>query len=76
VLTYWKGLKPAGKAGFAFGSYGWAKGATRDVEAYLKEMKFDLLREPLCSQFAPDAATLEECRAAGRLLAGHAAQAF
>lgn len=74
VLTYLKGLKPQGKAGFAFGSYGWAKGGGKDVEEYLKAIKVDILREPLQCQYVPDDATLEECRAAGRMLAEKALQ--
>ncbi|NCC53536.1 MAG: FprA family A-type flavoprotein, partial [Spartobacteria bacterium] len=69
VLTYLKGLKPAGKAGFAFGSYGWGKGGAEDVEDYLKNMNVDILREPLKSQFVPTPEVLDECRAAGRMLA-------
>jgi flavorubredoxin len=69
ALTYLKGLKPAGKAGFAFGSYGWAKVGALDVQRYLEQMRFLLLREPLISQFVPSDACLEECRAAGRELA-------
>lgn len=72
ALTYLHGLKPAGKAGFAFGSYGWGKGGAQDVDAYLKKMKFEILREPLQVQFVPDAAMLEECREAGRMLARRA----
>jgi flavorubredoxin len=71
-LTYLKGLRPAGKAGFAFGSYGWAKGGAKDVEEYLKAMNFALVREPLSAQYVPTAAALDECRAAGRLLASTA----
>jgi flavorubredoxin len=72
VLTYLKGLKPSKKAGFAFGSYGWTKAGIKDVERYLESMKFDLLREPLVSQYVPDAGKLEECRQAGALLAQRA----
>jgi flavorubredoxin len=68
-LTYLKGLKPQGKAGFAFGSYGWAKGGAKDVETYLKDMKFEILREPLQVQFVPGEEVLDECRAAGKMLA-------
>jgi len=68
ALTYLKGLRPQGKAGFAFGSYGWAKGGAGDVEQYLKAMKFDILREPLQCQFVPTKDVLDECRAAGRCL--------
>ena len=72
TLTYLKGLKPAGKAGFVFGSYGWAKGAGKDMGEYLAAMKFDVLREPLLSQNVPGEEVLDECRAAGRILAGKA----
>lgn len=68
LLTYLKGLRPTGKAGFAFGSYGWAKSGAKDVEEYLKAMKFDLILEPLQAQFVPKADVLEECRQAGRAL--------
>ena len=69
ALTYLKGLRPANKAGFAFGSYGWAQAGTKDIDEYLKAMKFKILREPICSQFVPTAETLAECREAGILLA-------
>jgi len=72
VLTYLKGLKPLRKAGFAFGSYGWTKAGIKDVEKYLESMKFDLLREPLVSQFVPDEEKLEECFKAGAMLAQRA----
>jgi flavorubredoxin len=71
-LTYLKGLKPVGKAGFAFGSYGWAKGGAKDIETYLEAMKFEILREPLQAQFVPGEEILKECRAAGRMLADKA----
>ncbi len=70
LLTYWKGLKPMHKVGFAFGSYGWSKhGGPTEVETYLKDMQVDLVRPALHVQFVPKADDLDECRAAGRLLA-------
>lgn len=74
TLTYLQGLKPAGKAGFAFGSYGWAKGAAGTIGEYLAAMKFDILRGPLLVRFRPTAETLDECRAAGRELAQRASR--
>lgn len=65
ALTYLKGLKPAGKMGWAFGSYGWGKGGAEDVNKYLEDMKCRILGEPLRSRFVPDAAVLQKCRAAG-----------
>ena len=72
ALTYLKGLRPAHKAGFAFGSYGWGRGGPEEVEHYLQTMKVELLRPVLKLNYKPSAAGLEECREAGRLLAQHA----
>ena len=69
VLTYLKGLRPAGKVGFAFGSYGWMTGGPAAVEEYYKALKWELVREPLVAQYCPTEEVLEECRKAGRALA-------
>ncbi len=72
VLTYFKGLRPAGKAGVAFGSYGWAKGGPGAVAEYLKAMKVDMVRDPIECRFVPGAAVLGECRNAGGALGAKA----
>lgn len=72
ALTYLKGLRPANKAGFAFGSYGWGRGGPEEVEHYLQAMRVELLRPVLKLNYKPSPAGLEACRAAGRLLAHHA----
>ncbi len=72
TLTYLRGLKPAGKAGFAFGSYGWASKGVEEVGAYLSAMQVEAVHEPITCRFRPDAATLARCREAGRLLAQRA----
>ena len=69
TLTYLRGLKPVGKAGFAFGSYGWASKGAEEAAQYLQAMQAKVVCEPVTCRFAPDAATLEKCRAAGRALA-------
>jgi flavorubredoxin len=69
VATYLKGLKPVGKAGLAFGSYGWGKGGAEELHEWLREMKWEVLREPIKSRFRPTPEILDECRAAGRMLA-------
>jgi flavorubredoxin len=77
LLTYWKGLRPAEKVGFAFGSYGWSKhGGPTEVQAYLEEMKFDLVRPALHVQFVPSEEDLATCREAGRLLGQKAAENY
>jgi flavorubredoxin len=72
VLTYLKGLKPTGRAGFSFGSYGWSRGGPEAAEEYLKAMKWEILREPVTAQYRPTPAVLDECRAAGRKMAERA----
>jgi len=69
VLTYIKGLKPLNKVGFAFGSYGWGKGGPEAVDEWLKDMKWEITREPLKSRYTPTPEILDECREAGKTLA-------
>jgi flavorubredoxin len=69
TLTYLRGLKPVGKAGFAFGSYGWASKGAEEVAQYLQAMQAKPVGEPLSCRFAPDAETIAKCRSAGRALA-------
>jgi len=69
VLTYLKGLRPVGKAGLAFGSYGWGKGGPEAVDECLKAMKWDILHDPIKSQYRPTRETLDECCSAGKMLA-------
>jgi len=71
-LTYLKGLRPAKKAGFAFGSFGWGRGGPEEVDGYLDAMKVERLRPVLKLAYKPTPEGLEECREAGRLLARHA----
>lgn len=74
VLTYLKGLRPVGKAGFAFGSYGWSEKGPRAVDEWLKAMKWEILREPITAKYRPTPEALKECRKAGKLLGEKAKQ--
>ncbi len=75
VLCYLKGLRPTQKQGFAFGSYGWSKrGGASEVEDAMKEMKIELMQEPIRSQYVPTPEILEECREAGRAMGRYAEQ--
>ena len=77
TLCYLKGLRPVGKKGFAFGSYGWSKkGGANEVEGIMKEMKIELLREPIRTQFVPTPEILRECYEAGKMLAKKAEEAI
>lgn len=76
ALCYLKGLRPTGKQGFAFGSYGWSqRGGANEVAQWLEEMKIAPLRAPLRAQFVPGDELLVECREAGRTLARCALEA-
>ncbi|MCX6645580.1 MAG: FprA family A-type flavoprotein [bacterium] len=69
VLSYLNGLKATGRAGLAFGSYGWSAGAVDEIENYFRKLKWESIREPIRSNFSPTPEILAECRKAGRELA-------
>jgi flavorubredoxin len=66
VLTYMKGLKPVGRIGAAFGSYGWSGEAVKLINAELEAMKFDLIESGINIQYVPDSDNLDACFAYGR----------
>jgi flavorubredoxin len=69
TLTYLRGLRPVGKSGLVFGSYGWAPRGIDELQQYLQAMQMTPVAEPLVCRYRPDDAMLEKCRATGRLLA-------
>jgi flavorubredoxin len=74
VLSYLTGLRPVGKAGFAFGSYGWGRGGPEAVDEALRAMQWEILREPIRAQYRPSPQILDECAAAGKMLGEKARQ--
>jgi anaerobic nitric oxide reductase flavorubredoxin len=54
-----RGLKPIGKIGAAFGSYGWGSRAIPQMEEKLRQAGVELVEADLSSQFAPDEDELE-----------------
>ena len=52
-LCYQKGLKPMNKVGLAFGSYGWSKGAVKEIIEQMKATRIDLLDESIEIQYVP-----------------------
>ncbi len=69
-LTYMKGLKPRGRLGFAFGSFGWGGGAIQAVEAELKAAGVELALPAIAYKYIPDAGEIAECFNAGHAIAG------
>ena len=53
ALCYLEGLKPRGKCCFAFGSYGWGKGGVENVELQLRNIGWEILREPIRAKYRP-----------------------
>lgn len=52
-LAYMRGLKPLNKIGAAFGSYGWAGGAKKAVEAEMQAAGIQLLESDLDFSYRP-----------------------
>ena len=65
MLTYLKGLKPKNKIGAVFGTYGWSGEAVGQIEAVLRDMKVEIVREGLKVKYGPKAAELDGCRQLG-----------
>jgi len=68
-LTYLTGLKPEGRIGAIFGSYGWSRGAEAPIRKTLEAIKADLPLNDLLVQYVPSAEDLEKCESFGRQLA-------
>ena len=69
-LNVVKGLRPKGKVGAAFGSYGWGGGAVRAIEQQLQEMGVELVQPGLGVQFVPNEKELASCIELGKKIAG------
>ena len=68
-LCYMKGLRPQGKIGLAFGSFGWGGGATKAIEAELKATGVEIIEPALQYQFLPDKEEFNQCRELGKKVA-------
>lgn len=60
LLEMIKGLKFKGKAGAAFGSYGWSGESPKIIEKALEDAGFDVMQEGYRVLWTPDQAALEE----------------
>ncbi len=69
VMTYLKGLKPANLIGAAFGSFGWSGESVKDLEAMLKEMKVEIVADPVSAKHVPGEDVLERCAQMGKAIA-------
>lgn len=69
-LTYLKGLRPRGKIGAAFGSFGWG-GATavKAIKEDLALAGLEVMEDELAVRFSPTPEELQACRQLGQKLA-------
>jgi flavorubredoxin len=68
-LHYLKGLRPKDKIASAFGSYGWAGGAVKEIMAHLKEMDLELSEPALDFKYPMTKQQENECIEFGRKIA-------
>jgi flavorubredoxin len=60
LITYFKGLRPTGKLGAAFGAYGWGGGAQKTLETGLQEMGM-AVESGVSLKWVPDQEELDKC---------------
>ena len=65
-LCYFKGLRPQGKIGVAFGSYGWGGGATKAIIEELKATGVEVIEPEIKYPYLPDKEELEQCKELGK----------
>lgn len=68
-LTYMKGLRPRGKVGAAFGSYGWSGESVKLLNQYLQEIQAEIIGEGIRVKYVPDEKVLADCTELGRKVA-------
>ncbi len=69
MLTYMKGLRPIGKVGAAFGSYGWSGEAVKLISETMREMNIGLVGDGLRVKYCPKKQDLDRCVELGRQVA-------
>lgn len=68
-LTYITGLKPKGKIWSFFGSYGWSRGAVKDMIEMGKKAGFEIFESGLEVKYVPTQEDLENCFELGKKIA-------
>lgn len=65
-LEFFKGLKPKNRIGSAFGSYGWAGWAVKNIEAKLREAGVTVAQPGFSVKYMPDKNELGQCYQFGK----------
>ena len=68
-LEFVKGLKPKNRFACVFGSFGWAGGAVKEIEAVLKETGIELTAPSLAVKYFPDDSEIKRCYEFGKVFA-------
>ncbi len=68
MLTYMKGLKPQGKIGAAFGSYGWSGEAVKQITEILQAAKVEIVADGMRIKHVPTKQDLAGCVKFGRAM--------
>lgn len=68
-LTYITGLKPKGKIWSFFGSYGWSRGAVKDMIEIVKKAGFEIFESGLEVKYVPTQEDLKNCFEFGKQIA-------
>jgi flavorubredoxin len=69
IISYLKGLKPRGRIGAAFGSFGWSGESVGILTHALEEMKVELIGEGVKIKNVPTHESLKACVELGLLIA-------
>ena len=69
LLSYMKGLRPAGKVGAAFGSYGWSGEAVKLISEAMRDMNIGLVSDGVRVKYSPKKEDLDRCVELGRQVA-------
>jgi flavorubredoxin len=64
-----KGFKPKNRLAAAFGSYGWAGGAVKEIEGVIKEAGIEAALPSISFKYVPDDIEYQKCYAFGRSFA-------
>jgi len=68
-LEFVKGLKAKGRLASAFGSFGWAGGAVKEIEKVIQESGIELASSGLAFKYVPDDIEMGQCYEYGKSFA-------
>lgn len=69
LLSYMKGLRPIGKVGAAFGSYGWSGESVKLLSEAMREMNINVVNDGIRVKYSPTKEDLAKCFELGREVA-------